>query len=178
MADSPVSIAPVKRKASGKVQIKVQIEPGELRRLRRQLRALGVDSPEVREAFEQAVDTVLLPALRAAAPGSMGSRIKRGKVSRAQLGTNPRVMIRINHPGAASYEFGRKFWWRGWRGRARGKGSQKALGGYTFRATPGQPARPWIGIKGGGVLAAARPALIRAVERGIERAWRRLGREL
>ena len=166
-----------KRKKSGKISIKLQLEEGELRRVRRQLRALGTDSPEIRGAFEQAVDDVLLPALRAAAPGSMGRRIKRGKVSRASQGTAPRVTIGIRHPGAASYEFGRKIWYRGWRGRARGRGSIKALGGRPFRASPGQPPRPWVGVRGGGVLASARPALIAAVERGIEETWERLGGE-
>jgi hypothetical protein len=166
-----------KRRQSGKLQIRLQIDEGELRRLRRQLRALGGDSPEVREAFEHAVDEVLIPALRSAAPGSMGRRIKRGRVSRAALGTAPRVTVRINHPGAAAYEFGRRIWYRGWRGRARGRGSITALGGRPFRSSRGQPPRPWIGIKGGGVLAAVRPALIRAVERGIEQTWERLGGE-
>ena len=166
-----------RRPKSGQIQIRLQIEEGELRRVRRQLRALGTDSPEIREAFERAVDEVLVPALRSASPGSMGSRIKRDKVSRASLGTAPRVTVRINHPGAAAYEFGRRIWYRGWTGRARGKGSIIALGGRPFRSSRGQPARPWIGIKGGGALAAARPALIEAVERGIEQTWERLGGE-
>jgi len=166
-----------RRKKSGKLQIRLQLEEGELRRVRRQLRALGTDSPEIRGAFERAIDEVLVPALKAAAPGSMGSRIKRGAVSRASRGTAPRVTVRINHPGAAAYEFGRQIWYRGWTGRARGKGSVRALGGRPFRSRRGQPERPWIGIKGGGALAAARPALIEAVERGIEQTWERLGGE-
>lgn len=166
-----------KRKQSGKIYIKLQIEEGELKRVRKQLRALGTDSPEIRGAFERAVDDVLIPALRSAAPGSMGRKIKRGAVSRASGGTAPRVTLNIRHPGAASYEFGRQIWYRGWKGRARGKGSVRALGGRPFRSRRGQPERPWIGIKGGGALAAARPALIEAVERGIEQTWERLGGE-
>jgi hypothetical protein len=166
-----------RRKKSGQIQIRLQLEEGELKRVRKQLRALGTDSPEIRGAFERAVDEVLIPALKSAAPGSMGSRIKRGAVSRASLGTAPRVTVRINHPGAAAYEFGRKIWYRGWKGRARGKGSVIALGGRPFRSSRGQPPRPWIGIKGGGALAAARPALIEAIERGIEQTWERLGGE-
>ena len=166
-----------RRKKSGQVQIRLQLDPGELQRVRKQLRALGTDSPEIREAFQRAVDEVLIPALRSAAPGSMGRKIRRGAVSRAALGTAPRVTVRINHPGAAAYEFGRRIWYRGWRGRARGKGSIIALGGRPFRSRRGQPPRPWIGITGGGVLAAARPALIEAIERGIEQTWERLGGE-
>lgn len=158
------------------IKVKVQVDPGELKRVQRQLKALGAESDEIRNAFSEAVDTVLMPALQAAAPGSMGSRIKRGAVGKARQGTAPQVRLSIRHPGAASYEFGRKRWYRGWRGRARGRGAIKALGGRVFNANPGQPERPWIGVKRGDhVLGATRPALIAAIEDGIERAWQQLG---
>lgn len=171
---APVGGEAARRRQSGAVHIKLQLDERALRNLRAALRAVGTDSPEIREAFEEAVDSVLIPALRSAAPGSMGRRVKRGVVSKAALGTSPRVNIKVRHPGAASYEFGRKYWYRGWKGRARGKGSIKGSGASTFRSRRGQRARPWVGVQGGGALAAARPQLISALEGAIERTWRRL----
>jgi hypothetical protein len=157
------------------VKVKIDLPAEDLRRLQRLVRAVGADAPEVREAFEGAVDGVLIPMLRAAAPGSMGRKISRTKIGQAKGGSAPRTTVKIRHPGAAPYEFGRKKYWRGWKGRARGRGAYERLGGRPFRSAIGQRPRPWIGVKGGGVLAAAKGPMASSIEAAVERALKRLG---
>jgi len=152
------------------LKIKFDLPAEDLKRLQRLVRKLGADSPEVAAAFETAIDEILIPRLRAAAPGSMAQKISRGKVSQAKAGSAPRTTVRIRHPGAAAYELGRRKYWRGWKGRAKGRGSQARQGGVPFRADPGQPARPWIGVKGGGVLEAVRSPMAQRIEKAVKEA--------
>jgi len=103
------------------------------------LRALGVtDVPFVRSALTD-IGNVLAVGMNAVKPHAS---FKVGNVR--VLGKVPalRVSVAMAHPGARSMEFGRKNYWRGYKGRA-------VKSGYKFAASPGQTARPFLGVISG-----------------------------
>ena len=97
------------------------------------------------------------------APGSMGGKTKFDRM--LGRGVYARGVVAVNHPGARSMEFGRKYYWVGYTGRQPRTG-RKVL------HHPGQVARPFVGvIKGDQALGSAGPYVARQIGIGIERAW-------
>lgn len=110
-------------------------------RLRNALSLLGeTDAPYLRTALEWASHRFIAAAARRA-PGSIGRSITLAGVQpSARYVAQAKIVVK--HPGAAPMEFGRQYYYRGYKGRA-----MRATG-YRFRVPPGrgQKARPYLGV--------------------------------
>ena len=79
------------------------------------------------------------------------------------------ALIHVNHPGAKSAEFGRKFYYRGFTGR-----DQKATG-QRFKPAGGQKAKPFAGIiKGDQAIGSVRNDARQRIGKAIEQEFRRV----
>lgn len=150
---------------------------------RRAFKALGeADTPFYLAALNHSAE-ITRAAIAARAPGSMA-----GKVDLVGIrgdGINASAVIRVNHPGADSYEFGRRFWYRGFtyggglgqRGVRPGrkpKGIQKGTG-VRFQSSPGQAEKPFVGVKAGNAaIGAVAPRVHAMMVDAIEREFARV----
>ncbi len=159
-------------RASGSATARIDVEG--IGALTRALKVLGeTDAPHLREGLEKGAG-ILHGAAVARAGGSIGQSIEmvgiRGK------GGALRYVLRIRHKGGRSREFGRVWFYRGYRGRA-----VKATG-RRFKAgalgSAGQRPRPFIGIVRGDAAIGETADQIRDVmAEAISQEWERIGRE-
>ena len=135
--------------------------------LKRALKVLGeTDAPFLRQALDDS-GRILEHEAVARAPGGIARGV--GFAGVKGVGGQLRAVVRIKHPGARSMEFGRVWYYHGYRGRA-----QKS--GQKFRASPGQKARPYLGVKDGGqAIAASKSRVVALLNDAFEREWERLG---
>lgn len=153
----------VRGRSKGTVSANVRITG--LKEVQAALREMGGDAPYLRKALEE-IGEDLAEEMQAVAPFP-SFKVERPKV----LGKSPalRVSVGIGHPGARSREFGRKYYYRGFQGRA-----MKATG-YKFKSSPGQEARPYLGVVSGpSVAEKIRPTAEERLVDAYEREWDRL----
>ena len=138
--------------------------------LKRALKVLGeTDAPFLREALEQS-GKLLRAATAKRAPGSIAAAVAFAGVK--GTGGALRAPLKIKHPGAIPMEFGRVHYYRGFTGRR-----QKATG-QRFKASPGQKAKPFLGVvSGGGAIAEVRDEVEKLIRVAFEREWERIASE-
>jgi len=67
-----------------------------------------------------------------------------------------RVSVGMAHKAVRTVEFGKKYWWVGYKRPGISRGSPRGYsmkGGYKIQKSPGQPARPFLGILSGASVA-------------------------
>lgn len=140
-----------------------------LNRFRRAFNALSEnDAPFLREALEKAAG-IAMEETRSRAPGTMPQRVIFRGVS--GKGAALRALIQVRHKGAVRMEFGRLGGpYKHKRGGQRGHYRERRAG-YSYKT---QPARPFVGIKGGGAQAAANPRIKEIIEDAISREFERV----
>ncbi|HXG36523.1 MAG TPA: hypothetical protein VNL15_06115 [Dehalococcoidia bacterium] len=140
------------------------------KRLKKALRVLGErEAPFLKAALEEG-GGLLRGAAAARATGGISSAVQFVGVQGS--GGAQKAIIRVKHPGARSMEFGRKMYYRGFRGR------QMKATGQRFRANRGQQARPYMGIiKNDAAIGQVGPQVKQGIEQALEREWERIGRE-
>jgi len=140
-------------------QAAISIEVTDAAKLQKALRVLAEeDAPYLREALADA-GRDLTHAVSARAPGSMGAKTQFAGVKGKAHGLRATVLVK--HPGAKSMEFGRKNWTRQ---------------GRKVRHTPGQAARPFVGIvRGGQAIGAVEAKVKERIADAVSREWDRLG---
>lgn len=136
--------------------------------LSRALRVLAEpDAPYLREALAESGRELEHAAERRTHP-SIASTIDFAGVKGTRAGL--RAVVRIKHPGGRSMEFGRQFYYRDFTGR------QQRATGRRFRSSPGQRAKPYLGIvKGDAAIAETAGSIAKRLGAAIEREWERIG---
>lgn len=126
---------------------KTKLELEGFKEFSKMLRKLGApEAPFLRKAWE-VVGRRFVREAAGRARGRIGQSIEfRGIAGRR---ASLKARVRANHPGSSSQEFGRVFYYRGFTRAGRGRGQQKRTG-TQFRSSPGQRAKPYMGIKAGG----------------------------
>lgn len=144
----------------------VRLEVSGINRLRRAMRALGEkDAPFLRDAVDQ-ISRRTEREVRQRAPGSMAGTVQFAGVRAS--GVRTYGLIRINHPGAKSMEFGRRQYYFGYKGRAMRSGTKRVV-------ARGQRARPFVGVVNqDAAIGAVAPLARQLWEDAIEREWDRL----
>ena len=142
----------------------IQIEG--LTLMKKRLRALEeLDSPEITEALAR-IDRRTAAEVANRAPGSMSGKVttKPAKKLGATIETG-----RVKHPNARSTEFGRVYYYRGYKGHNQKSGERFKVG-----AGHGQKARPFVGIKkkDAAIGALAEP-IARELVAGVTATWKR-----
>lgn len=170
MDDPRMSIRTVR---TSNKSVAVQIELEGVKELRAIFRKLGMeDAAHLRKALERVGKELLFPAVRAAA-GSVSSAFGSSVVNEGVKGKGAslRAVVAVTHPGAKPMEFGRVWYYRGFRGR-----QMKATGiRYNVGPGRGQQARPYLGIiKGGGVAVGIGGEAAQIIEDGIEQEFEAL----
>jgi len=145
----------------------VKIEVSGALQLQKALRILAEpDAPYLRAAMTQG-GQLLDRAASSRAKGGIASAVQFAGVSGKANGL--RALVKVKHPGAKPMEFGRTKYYRGWTGR-------KQRSGTAFRASPGQRAQPFIGIKqGNAAIGAVGPQIRELFTVAVEREWERIG---
>jgi hypothetical protein len=135
--------------------------------LKRALKAVGeTDAPFLRQALDES-GNILSDATRSRAKGSIAGTVHMTGVQ--GVGGALRATVEITHPGAKAMEFGRHTYYKGFKGR-----QQKATG-QKFRASRGQQAKPFVGVKEGGqAVGASRPDIERKLTDAMTHEWERL----
>lgn len=151
-------------KRAGTSGIRIELDEDSLTRLRRAFRVLGEEqAPFLRDALDEA-GRELAAVAASMAPGSIGSRVEyrgiRGK------GVAIRAVGVVRHPGARSMEFGRHWYWTGYKGRNMKSGRKVRR--------KGQAARPFLGVISGGAMAVVAPKARQRLLDAIEREWDRM----
>lgn len=153
------------RKArGGRSSFGVTVRIEGLQTVQRALKEMGGDAPFLRAALER-IGEKLAGAVRAVVPYP-SYKVGAPKVK----GKSPalRVVVPVDHPGARSMEFGRSYYYRGYSGRA-------MKSGYKFKSSPGQMARPYLGIvKGNSVAESVRGYAEGEMLKAYEQEWDRL----
>ncbi len=144
----------------------VDIEVRGARSLIRALRLMqDVEAPFVREAMEES-GQLLTGAARGRAPGGIAQTVD--FIGVRGSGARIRATVKVRHPGAKSMEFGRRKYYRGFTGR-------RQRSGQAFQASPGQRARPFVGIRrGDAAVGAVKNDVGRKLIQAYEREWARV----
>lgn len=151
--------------AAGTAGVRIEIDDKSMSRLKRAFTVLGEkDAPFLRAALD-AVGVRLTAAARTRARGGIGARVQYIGV-RGQ-GASLRAMGRVQHPGSRSMEFGRQWYYTGYRGR------RASTGRKVVRR--GQRARPYLGVMGGGASADIAPFAREHILDAIGKEWDRIG---
>ncbi len=145
----------------------ISIETTGLKELKKAMKAIGdKQSPYLRPVLED-LGGDLASATADRATGGIASASKFVKVR--GKGAAISALIHVNHPGAKSAEFGRKFYYRGFTGR-----DQKATG-QRFKPAGGQKAKPFAGIiKGDQAIGSVRNDARQRIGKAIEQEFRRV----
>lgn len=156
------SVVTVKRGGSRATVTGMRVRIEGLKAVQAGLKALQVDdAPFVRGALME-IGGLLAGVMRTAVPHES---FKVGEPNVLGGANNLRVQVPVAHPGARSYEFGRKWYYRGYRGRA-------VRSGTKFVATPGQIARPYLHIvKGPSVAERIRPQAEGLLLKAYQEEW-------
>lgn len=144
------------------------------------LQAMNVQSVPIIDAALGDIGNVLAIGMDAVKPHASF------KVEKPKISGKPharRVSVGIAHPGARSKEFGKKYWWSGYKRPGAPKGTPKGYsmkGGYKIEKVPGQPAKPFLGvIEGPSVAQSIRPyaekKLVDAYIKQYEASWAAAG---
>lgn len=161
-------------KRSGNPVVRLELDPKSLRRLRAALAILDDDEKgPIHEAMHR-IGLRLSDEVRSRAPGSMGSKVEFLGVR--HQGTTLRAAGLLDHPGAKSMEFGRSWWYDQMKGNNRpGSKRQKGARGHKFPSSPGQPERPFVGIKNlDHAIAAVHPYAVEQINTSVTEAWEKV----
>lgn len=152
---------------AGTSGIRIEIDEKSMGRLTKALRILGETGAPFLRAAMQDVGERFADEIRHRSPGGIGGHVQmKGVLGK---GGALRASGVVKHPGARSMEFGRKWYWTGYRGRAQRTGRKTPH-------TPGQAARPYLGvIKGDAATAAITPYAREHILEAIDREWDRIG---
>lgn len=146
--------------------VKIGIEVKGAKALTRAMTTLGeVDAPFLREALDDS-GQILETAIRSRGKGRIGASTRAQGVKGS--GGALRAVVTVDHPGAKSMEFGRKNYYRGYTNRRQKSTGQK------FRSSRGQPARPFVGVKGGQAVGASEEPIKKKITDAIEKEWDRI----
>ena len=142
---------------------KLSVSVHGLRELKKGFKDLSdQDAPWLREAWTDVGEKLVDETNKRAGPLS-GDAEFRGVSGK---GLALRARMRVKHPGAASREFGRSWYYRGFTGRA-----MKATG-VRFKSSPGQRAEPMIGIiHGGHAIGATKGFAAKRLEKAYKTVW-------
>lgn len=155
--------------ATKTMQFRVELDGKTASRLNSALKALGeTDAPFLRAALDD-VGARYLNEIRARAKGSL----KGGARARGVTGQANTLKFSgfVGHPAAKALEFGRQYYYRGYKGRA-----QKT--GQRFKSSPGMRAQPYVGIKNKDqATGATSPYARERLTEAIAQEWERLGSE-
>lgn len=124
--------------------------------------------PHLKPALQESGELVTNEAAQRAGPLS-GSVTFAGVKGNA-VGT-VKAVVQVKHPAGKSFEFGRQYYYRGYKGR-----NQKS--GTKFQAPGGFKPRPFLGIKhdqGSGAIAASNDRVTELLQKAIEAEWNRIG---
>jgi hypothetical protein len=148
--------------------IRLRFKVEGLGELQRAARAIAEpELPYLREALMESASLVADSA-RGFARGGIASRIGAPKLTRGRV---PASRFEVRHPGSRSMEFGRRYYYRGYR-----RMGGRMEGAQRFRATRGQEARPYIGIiHGDAAVGASADRVKRLLAEAVSREWDRLG---
>ncbi len=148
------------------VRIHIELDKGTMTRLNAALRILGEkDAPFLREALDD-VGQRFAGEVRARAPGGIAAKAKYRGVKGSATGLAAKGVD--DHPGARSMEFGRVWYYAGYKGR-------NVKSGRKVRRT-GQKARPFMGIIAGDkAYGAVQPYARERLLEAVNREWERLG---
>lgn len=154
----------------GGIYLKFEVDGQSLKRLNGALKALAADdAPYLKGAMED-IGRRLVSEARGYAVGGIAGSLQFKGLSKSKL--NVKALGLAAHPGAKSQEFGRSYYYRGF--KRGGKGSQKS--GTKFKSSPGQAAKPFVGVKTGGQAMAATRGFARTrLAEAIDAEWNRLG---
>ena len=146
--------------------VKWGVEVSGVNRLKRAMKVLGeTDAPFLRTALTQG-GQVLDQETGARAPGGIAQTV--AFVGIKGTGATLRAVVTVKHPGAKAMEFGRTKYYRGYTGK--GKGSRKR--GTAFKASPGQKARPYLGVKKyDHAIGASKPRVQKLLTDAINATW-------
>ncbi len=159
--------------------------------LKRALKVLGEkDAPFLREALTEA-GHILQHETSSRAPGGIARKV--GFTGVKGVGGALRAVVKIDHPGGRSMEFGRIWYYRQstyyrQHGEKSGignnrPGSKRVKGGIKAKAQKsvdggGQQNRPYLGIvDGGAAIAASKSRVVELLNDAFEREWERIGAE-
>ena len=145
----------------------VSLQVAGLNRTRRAVQALGDrDAPYVREVLDDSGND-LAAAARGFAKGTIGRRVSYQGVKGTGFGA--RAIVKSEHPGGRSMEFGRRFYLTDFK-RIRGR----AIGGRKVRRA-GQQARPFIGVVNqDAALGQVAPRFVARMGEAIDREFERV----
>lgn len=147
--------------------VKIGIEVKGAKAIGRAFKLLGeTDPPFLREALTEG-GQLLEGATRSRAPGGMAQKVDfvgvKGK------GAQLKATVVVRHGGAKSMEFGRLYYYRGFRGRAMKSTGQR------FRSGRGQKAKPFVGIiTGGQALGQVEAKVKDLITTAFEKEWERI----
>lgn len=145
----------------------VGIEVTGAKAITRALKVLGeTDAPFLKDALEES-GHLLERATESRAPGGMAQKV--AFVGVKGRGATLKATVVVRHAGGKSMEFGRLYFYRGYRGRA-----MKATG-QRFRSSKGQKAKPFVGItRQDQAIGAVAPEVRQKIETAFEREWERI----
>jgi len=179
MSGQIVAVSPKAAKPSGTASIRIKVEG--VNKLAKALSVLGeTDAPHLRDALA-AIGRQLEGEIRARGRPSIVARIEQLPIRGSGVGI--RLPMAVVHPAAATFEFGRQWWYRG-RGDGRignnRPGSKRREGvfrryGERIKYHPGMAPRPYVGIVNGDqAIGAIQPEARRLLEQAIAREWERI----
>lgn len=153
--------------AASRNSIRLGFKVEGLNGLRRAARALGEEEmPYLRGALLESASLVAQSA-RGFAKGGIASAVAAPRMGASR---SPAAKFDVRHPGSRSMEFGRVWYWRGFK---RGRG--RIIGGRKVRST-GQKPRPYIGIVNGDAAVGSTSERVKQlIADAVSREWDRLG---
>lgn len=156
---------PRSKRSSGVASINLGVE-GQ-REIQRALRALSEgDAPFLRKGLTDSAILLRNAARSRTHPSIAGTLDFIGIKGKA---ANLRAVVRVGHPGGRSREFGRVWYWTGYRGRAVKTGRKEKS------SRGGQKAQPYMGIiKGDGAIGEVAPRVREILSDAISLEWERI----
>jgi hypothetical protein len=158
--------------AAGTSGIRIEVDKKSLDRLQRALEVLGEDKATwLREAWDE-VGREFAGAVRQRAPGGIrGTVVYKGLSNSGSVG-GIKARGTVTHPGARSMEFGRVWYAQGFK---RPAGAKHIVGGSKTAHSPGQRARPFLGVMdSGGATADVAPLARARLEAAAVAMWARI----
>lgn len=152
-------------KLSGVSGVRLEVDKKSLNNLQRACKLLGDgEMPFLVNAFER-VGREFVEEVRRRAKGGIANRVEFRGVSKGR--GNVVARGRVVHPGSRSMEFGRQYYYFGYTGRRMKSGRKRQV-------SPGQIARPYVGIVNGDAATAAVAPRARAIiAEAVSAEWKR-----
>ena len=148
-------------------QLRVELDGKSVTRLNRALKALGeTDAPFIRAALDD-IGPRFAGAIKSRAKGGIAAGVQTKGVKGS--GGALRFAGVVKHPGSRSMEFGRQYYYRGYKGRA-------VKSGQRFKVAGGQRPQPYVGvINGDHAIGAVKGYARERLTEAINQEWERIG---